>query len=93
MEGEKKQGRKQQLTSLPEKPEIIKQTTTIESETGVMDDEFIDTVKLRKLAYLTVIEDYLWDELSKEGTDIIRSPAKKPVKRKKKQTQQVRDPK
>lgn len=42
-------------------------TTEVEKETGISNETYVDKKKLRKLAYLTVIQAYLKEELEKSG--------------------------
>lgn len=80
MENEKRPPRrKQSLPAVQAKPE-----KSIEDETGIPDTDFFDLAKLKKLAYLTVIQEYLRAELEKDAREIRQLIKAQPPKSRKK---------
>lgn len=57
---------------------------SIEDETGIPDTDFFDLAKIKKLAYLTVIQEYLRSELEKDAREIRLMIKAQPLKSRKK---------
>lgn len=62
MSDDKKRRKQQHLKTTDQ----VGAETSIEKETGILDSDFYDTSKIRKLAYMLVIQNYLRTELEQD---------------------------